>query len=108
MTAEPISLWEAIPELTAEQYHDLRMTSGGNLYQRCRTCGHCELAGGFCSWCTTGDYVVEAHVHRDRSKGERCPLSSRSVDPGAVKGTYHHVPGASTRRFPSDPSRRTK
>ena len=101
------TLWDAtVPELSQIEYHDLRMTSDGNLYQRCRRCQTCELAGGFCSRCTSRDYVLDIHEHGDRSLGQACPLSRVSVAPRAVKSTYHHVPGASLRRFPSDPARR--
>jgi hypothetical protein len=83
-------------ELSLREYRDLREAHGGGrgpnggLYQRCRTCGHCEYAGAFCSWCTTGDYVLEAHLHGDVRRG--CPLPFV-----ANLGTFHHRPGASSR-----------
>jgi len=80
-------------ELTREEYRELRAamsdrarikgTSG--LYHLCRKCGRCEYAGGFCSWCTTSEYDLVAHLHPQRAQ---CPLAGGST--GQAEGFYRH------------------
>lgn len=86
-----------IPELSQAQYHDLRTTGG--IFHRCQTCGRCEYAGAWCSWCGVADYVLEAHRH---PQGRSCPLPPGSpvsvANGGHVVGLYRHLPGASNRR----------
>lgn len=86
--------------LSQTEYHTLR--AGGGVFHVCSKCGRCEIAGGFCSTCLSGEYDLTAHRHVKVGKVSSCPLARVSVStflPRAVLGVYHHQPGASTRRF---------
>lgn len=94
------------------EYHDWRAdlsASGSAPFHRCRTCGRCERAGGFCSTCLVGEYLLEPHLHAGTAASAVCPLPSlsvstgraaaRTVGPNAPVGLYRHLPGASRRHF---------
>lgn len=79
-------------ELRAKWSESARASAhGSRLYHHCRSCGRCETAGGFCSWCLLGDYLLEAHVHVKRGQGQVCPLAGASVAaPSVSVGLYQH------------------
>ena len=91
------------------EYHDLRADQAeasrmgaSSLYQQCQRCGLCEMAGGYCSHCTTAEYDLLAHLHdAQRADTPVCPLD-RVLTYGTTTtlGIYHHVSGASLARFP--------
>lgn len=87
-------------DLSRAEYRDLRTSTaaaarergGSHLYQHCNRCGHCEVAGGFCSWCTTAAYTLTPHYHGQR---EACPLSQPETGQGrGILGTYRHPAAA--------------
>jgi hypothetical protein len=95
-----------VPRLPQVEYHDLRADMAAeardrNLdhpFQLCARCGHCEYAGGFCSWCKSATYDLILHTHPNTRAG--CPLTGVVVyTPGSLRAVYRHEPGASRRRF---------
>lgn len=88
-------------ELTQIEYHNLRME--GSLFAFCQRCGKCEMAGGYCSNCTMAEYNLVPHVHdRVGPKLSACPFTRGNVSTDAPgMDFYRHVPGASTKRFPT-------
>jgi hypothetical protein len=99
MTAQALPLWATVPELSQEQYHDLRMTSGGGLHQLCRRCGHCELAGGWCSTCRGLTYALLAHRHANMAPVARLAPSRPVCMAPCLRPT---TPWPSTSTFPAD------
>lgn len=64
-----------------------RLNNGrGHPYHLCSRCGKCEVAGGFCSWCRTADYVLSAHRHTNGGLRGKAGHSTGI----AMDGDYHH------------------
>lgn len=82
--------------MTTDDYRELRYTHaiehrrghGNALYQLCGTCGRCEYAGGFCSWCRTGGYALTVHIHGNAGA---CQFAQGNDEVGGeILGVWRH------------------